>query len=143
MSEPATIAQYSVKELAIWSGRLGMALTLRGFCVKTGRWSLSRSFLWRSNAGLEPCYHLVEHHLAREPTVQRLCGIEAPCLEQLVGRCSASAPAEVGAGTFTRFYALLDFVPYKPEFRGLLDIREPVGSNVAEYEITEPRVSCS
>src|SRR3954464_4606403 len=75
--------------------------------------------------------------------MQGLCGIEAPRLEQLVRRGSTPAPAEVGAGTFTRGYALLDLVFYELEIRALLDIEETMSADAAKCEITETRISRS
>src|SRR5690349_24494554 len=75
--------------------------------------------------------------------MQGLCGLEAPRLEQLVRRGSAPAPAEVGAGTYTRGYALLNFILYELELRSLLDIEEPMSADVAKCEITKPRMPCS
>ena len=67
------------------------------------------SYLPPAHTGFDARYHFVEHHLARQPAMHRLGGVEPSGLEQLVRRRSAAAPAKVAAAAFARLYAAPDF----------------------------------
>lgn len=54
-------------------------------------------------------YCLVDHRLTAQPTMHRLCRVKPSGLEQLVGRRTASAPAEVLTSAFARVDAALNF----------------------------------
>ena len=82
-------------------------------------------------------YDLVEHHLARQPAVHRLGRVEPSGLEQLAGRRSTTAPAEVLATVFARLYALQNFAADLPEQRRVFDVAKPLRSDVAEPELAE------
>src|SRR6516162_2414568 len=131
--------------LGICSERLVMALTfVRGLRVLGGfeTAQVVRS-LAPSNTAFDAGYHFVEHHLARQPTVHCLCGIESSGLKQLVGGRSAAAPAEVTATVLASLDASADFVVDSPERRCALDIGEPVHHDLTQCKSFEPGVACA
>jgi hypothetical protein len=73
--------------------------------------------------------------------MHRLRSVEPSCLEQLVRRRAATAPAKVAAAAFARVHALLDLAIDGLEQRLVLDVREPVCSDMTEGKVVESGVT--